>query len=352
MRRLFRVLALVLTLMIMLPPGLLPLAAQEASPVATPATQGDPLIRATEWLKTQQAPDGGFIGFSGASDPGTTADAVLALAAAGQRGVPVDLTAAVDYLRANAERYADTGAGQAAKLVLALVAAGSNPRDINGFDAVNAMDDDLDEESGVYGFGVYDTCLALLAEVATGDQWDEQSIEALQVRQIADGSWAYDGTTDPGAGDSNTTAICVQALVAAGETDSDLVMKGLEYFMAIQRPQGFPFQLVAGSMPDANSTSLVIQALIAAGQDPTSQEWQNVLMSLTSFQNSSGAFRYMAEPPDDNLYATLQAIPALAGLAFPILPGADGASQASPVSAASPVAAVLPTARREAPWAA
>src|SRR3712207_7726676 len=42
----------------------------------------------------------------------------------------------------------------------------------------------------------------------------------------------------------------------------------------------------------------------------------NVLMSLTSFQNPSGAFRYMAEPPDDNLYATLQAIPALAGLAF------------------------------------
>jgi hypothetical protein len=38
--------------------------------------------------------------------------------------------------------------------------------------------------------------------------------------------------------------------------------------------------------------------------------------ALLTFQNASGAFRYMNEPPDDNLYATLQAIPAIAAMAY------------------------------------
>jgi hypothetical protein len=50
---------------------------------------------------------------------------------------------------------------------------------------------------------------------------------------------------------------------------------------------------------------------------------------LQSFQNPTGAFRYMADQPDDNLYATLQALPALAGIAWPIVPAAD----ATPIAA-------------------
>ena len=298
--------------------------AQDATPGASPAaspTTGDPVQRAVTYLTVQQAADGGFLGFSGTSDPGTTADAVLALVAAGKTGVPVDVTAAVGYLTANGEAYALTGAGQAAKLVLALSSAGADPRAVAGFDAVATIVAGQNAESGVYGTGVYDHCLAMLALVQAGEPFadPDQTFEALRARQIPDGSWSFDGTATAGAGDSNTTAICIQALVAAGLSDDDMVVNGVGYLRSIQLPQGFPFQPGSGALADANSTGIAIQALIAVGEDPSSEAWQNVGGSLLLFQNPSGAFRYTMEPPDDNLFATLQALPAIAGQPYPIL---------------------------------
>jgi hypothetical protein len=300
--------------------------AQDATPGASPAaspTTGDPVLRAVAYLQSQQAADGGFLGFSGTGDPGVTADAVLALVAAGKAGVPVDVSAAVAFLTANGEAYALTGAGQAAKLVLALSAAGANPRDVGGFDAVATIVAGQDADSGVYGTGVYDHCLAMLSLVQAREPFadPEQTFEALRARQIPDGSWSFDGTATAGAGDSNTTAICIQALVAAGLAEDDMVQGGVDYLRSIQLPQGFPFQPGSGAVADANSTGIVVQALIAVGEDPSSEAWQNVGGSLLLFQNPSGAFRYTMEPPDDNLFATLQALPAIAGQAYPIAAG-------------------------------
>ncbi|HKG24963.1 MAG TPA: hypothetical protein VKB09_04900 [Thermomicrobiales bacterium] len=93
---------------------------------ATPAS-GSSVANAAAWLQSQQRDDGGFPGFSGESDAGTTVDAVLALAAAGHAGVPIDLMKAVRFLEENALVYTQTGPGQAAKLVLAIVAGGGDP---------------------------------------------------------------------------------------------------------------------------------------------------------------------------------------------------------------------------------
>ena len=294
-------------------------AAQDATPAASP-TAASPIALAVGYIQSQQAADGGFLGFSGTSDPGATADAVLALVAAGKTGLSVDVTAAVAYLTANAQAYALTGAGQAAKLVLAMSAAGGNPRDLSGFDAVATIVAGQDGESGVYGTGVYDHCLAMLALMQAGETFadPDQTFEALRARQIPDGSWSFDGTATAGAGDSNTTGICIQALVAAGMAEDDMVLDGVEYLRSIQLPQGFPFQPGSGATADANSTGIVVQALIAVGEDPSSEAWQNVGGSLVLFQNPSGAFRYTMEPPDDNLFATLQAVPAVAGVALPM----------------------------------
>lgn len=293
--------------------------AQDATPEASP-TAGSPIELAAVYIQSQQAADGGFLGFSGTSDPGATTDAILALVAAGKAGVAVDVTVAVAYLTANAEAYALTGAGQAAKLILAIAAAEGNPRDIGGFDAVAPIVAGQDAESGVYGTGVYDHCLAMLALVQAGEPFadPEQTFEALRARQIPDGSWSFDGTATAGAGDSNTTGICIQVLVAAGMAEDDMVLDAVEYLRSIQLPQGFPFQPGSGAVADANSTGLVIQALVAVGEDPSSESWQNASGSLLRFQNPSGAFRYTMETPDDNLFATLQAVPAVAGVALPI----------------------------------
>ncbi len=69
---------------------------------------------------------------------------------------------------------------------------------------------------------------------------------------------------------------------------------------------------------DANSTALVVQALIATGEDPSSQNWGNAMAALLRFQTGGGGFRYLDGDTEANLFATVQAMPALAGLPLPI----------------------------------
>jgi hypothetical protein len=300
-----------------------PLAiAQEATPSASPIA-GDPVQAAANWLVSQQGADGSYPGFDGQPDPGATADAVLALAAAKEAGADADLSAPVAYLEANALVFAQQGPGQAAKLALAIVAAGGNPRDVATVDPISLITRSADPDTGLFGFGVFDHGLIVLAHVAANEPVPETAIEALRATQIADGSWAFDGTTDAGAGDSNTTAIVIQALVAAGFGDDPMVESALGYLHTVQAENGgFPYQPADPIVADGNSTALVVQAIIAAGEDPASAGWNNAAGALATFQNPSGAFRYTDAEPGDNFFATVQALPAVAGLPLPILPAA------------------------------
>jgi squalene cyclase len=289
---------------------------------ATPGTPVDAtaaLARSVEWVSSQQQADGGWIGFSGVSDVGATIDAVIAIAAARNAGVETDLDSATAFLEANGKAYAEAGAGQAAKLVLAAVALGQDPTSFAGLDSVDLMLDGFNASTDMYGTGMYDTALVSLALGAIGNDPPDIVLNAMRDKQIADGSWAFDGTTTAGNGDTNTTAVIIQALVATKHTEGDLILHGIEYLQRSQLPQGFAFQPGPGALPDANSTALVVQALIAAGEDPTAQEWQNVAGSLLAFQNENGSFSYQLEQRDDNLFATVQAIPAIAGQALPVM---------------------------------
>ena len=287
----------------------------QATPVAGSAAA---LEASVGWLQSQQADDGGWVGFSGTSDVGVTIDAVLALVAASNRGVPVDLAAARDFILANGVEYAGNGTGAAAKLVMAAVALGLDPTGFNGENLIEELESGFNGQTNLYGLGIYDHALFILAMAAAGQELPEGTIEAVAGTQLEEGSWAFDGTKIVGNGDTNTTAIVIQALVAANRTEGDLIMHGLEYLAGVARPEGFSFQPGPGAIADANSTALVVQALIAAGEDPAGQEWQNGAGALLAFQNESGAFSYQLDPRDENLYATVQAIPAIADHPFPV----------------------------------
>ena len=334
-----------------------PVLAQDATPAAAPTPTPDPLRepleRAVEYLLAQQAEDGGFVGFAGTADPGTTADAVVALKAAGFRGITVDpaITAALVYLEPQAAAYAAIGPGQAAKLALAAVAAGRDPAAFGGVDLLAAATAPLATPTagtptatpaipGGYGTGIFDHALVMLALAAVHRPVPPEAIAALRATQLADGSWAFDGSTEPGAGDSNTTALVVQALVASGNGTDPMVAAALDYLRAVQTVTGqFAFQATEPLVADANSTALAVQAIVATGQDPTSpDDWRNAVRGLAAFQNVSGAFRYQDAEPADNLLATLQAIPALAGIPLPVgvaceEEAADAAPGATPVIA-------------------
>ena len=167
-----------------------------------------------------------------------------------------------------------------------------------------------------------------------------ETIAFITDAQQEGGGWAWDGSAETTA-DTNTTAFAVQALIAGGEaSDSDAVSAALTYYEGIQNDDGgWPYQSPSdfGTATDANSTAVTIQAILASGQDPAGEAWTSSegnmpIPALEELQNESGAFAWQAAMPDDNLLATVQALPALAGKPFPLATMHVGDAEAPPAT--------------------
>jgi hypothetical protein len=311
---------LLLLMMLTLPIGLggaRAAVAQESSPAASPVAGGTGLEGAIAWLQSQQQPDGSFLGFSGEPDAGVTVDALLAFAAAERAGLDTgeSVDTAVTFLESSdvALVYAQTGPGQSAKLVIALAAIGMDPKDFATVNPLSIVEFGISADTGLYGTGVYDHALAILAFAAAGSDVPSDAIDALAATQAENGGWAFDASTDPAAADSNTTAMVIQALIASGNGESELVSSGMDFLESTWTDAGAAYSPAEGTPADANSTALVIQAYTATGADVVDRR-----ETLLTFQNPDGSFYYMADDSSPNLFATLQAIPALAGAVLPI----------------------------------
>lgn len=309
-RRIVQILVLLLTLL----------------PVATTHAQGaDPALQASlDYIRTQQAVDGTFAGFGA----GSTADAVIALvtASVGPAGFTNGGASALDGLTKLAPEAAKD-AGVAGKFVLAALLAGQNPRTFGGTDLVATIEQSLDSATGRYGKDVTTHALALLALHAANAPINAATVGALETLQLPDGGWSFDGTAVTGS-DTNTTAIALQALVAAAPTSAARA-KGIAYLHTQQNADGgFPYSQASqfGNASDANSTALSIQAIVASGEDMAgwTKEGATPHARLLAFKNASGAFRFQDQPPDDNQLATYQAIPALLGMTFVVTATSSG----------------------------
>jgi LPXTG-motif cell wall-anchored protein len=301
------------------------------APAGAQTAGGEPLARALAWVQSQQQPDGGFPGFSA----GETADAVVGLVAAGvdPNGVLREGNSPVSFLGNQAASYATRSTGAAAKLTLAVVAAGKDPRAFGGVDLPAEIGKGYSPATGQYGADVTGHCLALLAVRSVGAAAPPAAIARLGALQNADGGWSFDGQAASGS-DTNTTSLCAQALVAHGAD----AQRALGYLKSQQNADGgFPYSKTSsfGSDTDANSTALVIEALAALGQDTATAR-----QALVALQNSSGAFRYQASQPDDNVLATYQALLGLSNRPQPVasvsVPGAQEAI--APTTPAAPAA--------------
>lgn len=309
---------------------MLPSVAFTAAPAAAPSAG---VAEAVSWLQSQQGQDGGFSnGVSDGSDLPTTADAVVALVSAGE--IPSRQTSGghspMDYLAEAAGQLGPADAGKVAKLVLAVRAAGGTAYDFAGQDWVKMLQRGWDPGSGLYANDVYSGALVLLALHAAGAGIEGQAVNGLLRYRLADGSFSFNGDPTPGSGDSNTTALVLQALVAAG-AGSDSLAPSLTYFRAKQNPDGgWTYQKPSpyGEATDANSTALVLQALVAAGESP--EDWGDPVQILLGLQSDDGGLAFNADTPGVNLLATIQAIPALVGVSLARLPrvspsaGSDG----------------------------
>jgi len=305
---------------------------------ALPAWAGDPIETGLDYLAAQQQADGGFTnGFSEGSDLGTTCDAVLAIAAGGQDAsawVSDDGNSPLDYLHAQVAAGAVETLGLEAKVVLALLATGQDPASFAGSDLIAELGAAYDGTTGSYGGNVFEQALAMLALASAGEPVPPEAAGYLLDEQRDDGAWALFGGTED-VGDTNTTALAVQALWATGHGDE--LGDALAYLHAVQNDDGgFPYQNPSdyGTDTDANSTALVLQALLAAGEslDDWAPGGDGPLDALTAlYDPDSGGFLWQAAVPGPNVLATAQAIPALAGYTFVDLPRVEAASSPEPV---------------------
>lgn len=287
----------------------------------------DSAAAAAGWLLDQRLDDGAFPGFTGEGDPGLTVDAVLALSAA---GMVDELDQSLAYLEGEALVFAQIGPGSAAKLALALAAAGRNPHDFATVNPLSIVEHAA--AGGEIGFGPYDHALGLLALAAGGSEIPDQAIDVVFDTQSEAYGWSFDGSSAEGAADSNTTALMIQAAYAAGIGDDERIAAALDWLVSLQADDGgMPYH--AGEPSDANSTALAIQALIAAGQETHETVRTELQETLVAFQNENGSISWLLDPRDENIFSTVQVIPALVGAILPVHVGTVSGEIASQVAA-------------------
>jgi hypothetical protein len=194
--------------------------------------------------------------------------------------------------------------------------------------------------------GAFRQSLGILAEVAAGVH-DTAAIGWLVKQQCADGGWtayradlskpcpATNLTTFTGE-DSNSTALAIEALHAAGVTPAH---DPLPFLHGLQDSDG-GFPLIAGNGTDPNSTGLVLQALAAVGQDPTAAAWTagghtpvDALMSFWNFCTGGFASPYSSGFSD--LIATVQAVWGAEAKPFPFT-ASPAATHSDPACSGGP----------------
>lgn len=278
-----------------------------------PVYPADPVLAANKalgWLQKQQSNTDG--GYGGAN---SSVDTALAISA---NNIPAkdwkrntNAPSLATFLKQNARKYSKMDASSAGKLALGLtsvrVCFQKNTRLPEAY---------YDSGTGVYKEGAGHQSFAILGTAAL-DSVPANAVQYLKSLQQPNGGFEWQPTWGT---DTNSTALAVQALVAAGEPlNSTAVTNALAYLDAAQNDDGgFPYDpdstLITTS--DANSTAWVIQALTATGEDPFGSEWtQNgtPIAFLQSLQLPNGSFQWQAGTGTTNLLSTQQAIIALMG---------------------------------------
>jgi hypothetical protein len=280
-------------------------------------------LRALDWLRSQQSAATGGYG----DGLGGSLEVMLALGANRERIADWRPSAAEvagsrslhDFVRLRATRHSRQAVAEAGKLAVAAVAAGGcrTPRSLAPSAYYSETLGAYAPDSGFNAWGILGT-LALSQAVPPG------AVEALAAQQGADGGWEWQA----GFGaDTNTTALAVQTLIAAGyDVTSTQVVSGLAFIKAGQQGDGgFVYDPAAPEYgADANSTAYALMAIHAAGEDPRADAWtvegNSAVDFLLGLQAPDGSLEWQAGS-GPNLLATAQAVTALLGETYPLRVG-------------------------------
>jgi hypothetical protein len=258
-------------------------------------------LEGSSYVVSQQRASGAICAFSCV---GSTADAIESLVAA--QTAPRAVRNALSYLRGQVERGHAGGVGLRAKIVMAAVAGGADPRSFGGTNLVAAIRA-AEGDNGRFGSAaVFDQALAILALRAAGVDASTPALHWLASAQCDDGGWQYDepasaddnqhclSTVDPGGdfftSDSNTTSLAVQVLRTGSR-----VNHALSFLTTLRDGSAGWGYSQCCTTTDTNSTAMVIQAYVAAGVAVPSGGFA----ALRELQLACGAWPYQGDGSAD-----------------------------------------------------
>jgi hypothetical protein len=301
------------------------------------------LDRGGDWVLSQFDATGTMPGFDPAyPDTGNAVLGVADLAALG-KGQATAATR-LSRLESDFEDYVDQGDGDRpgalARVIMAVVAAGGNPRSFGGTDLVARLEA-TEQPNGLFGtqYPNFDAAfrqglaLAALSLVTprpasitpgAGQTIDDvPAVAWLRSQQCTDGSWLMyrastvgDCVEDPANftyKDSNGSALAVLGLEAVGATAA---VDPAGWFDAVRGNDGGWGSSPSGptQVSDADSTGLVIAALKSLGDtpDPTATAaLRSLQLDDSAPAADQGAFEWRPDVPGANRLATLDAITGL-----------------------------------------
>lgn len=314
--------------------------------------------RALQWLQCTQQQSNGQIG-SGGNPIARSSEVALGLAAAGQdaSAMKTGAVSLADYLKT----AVSTDVGTNGELLLARASqphAGPMTEVIEQLKAAKGT-------NGEYGADLFSDALAILGLRAADQMVGDDAVAFLEGKQNpTDHGWSFDNAGQFGS-DSNTTALVLQALTAAGVNQNDVhVTNGFQFMSSQFVGGGFTFQADPtkaasdpSNTPDANSDELAIEAIVGAALQ-ADEHWAPRLQAaendLAGRQIASGADAG-ALSGYSKLFATTYAPAAfllrpltISGLADTkvSLLACPAASTASPTRSPTPSATVAATAPR------
>lgn len=261
----------------------------------------DPVNRAVAYLKSKPA------------NPWTT----MALVAAGEPNVSTDHLKTVDV-------------SEAVKIeapILAIAAIGHDPRTFAQENLVTKLKS-FHREGQIGDPGLLnDDIFGILALRAAGEPSTDSAVQDAKTtilnKQETNGSW----------GDTNITAVAVQALIEAGLSPTDeKITKALAWFKGTQNDDGgFPYSWPVNSYTgqpdpsDSSSSAWVAHAIRKTDQDPTSASWEkngkDAVDSLLALQQQNGSFAHSSFFTDETSFSpisTAYAVIALTGKNLPV----------------------------------
>jgi energy-coupling factor transport system substrate-specific component len=278
-----------------------------------PASAEDSAVtRATTWLEAQQRPSGGFAAADGReAGAEMTSWAMLALAAAGRN--PLDVASLgkspVDFLRSHIDEVKD--AGDVARTILALEAAGVDPRDFGGEDLVERLLAKRSQNGSYQGWPASSAYAVLALRAAGVEGATGETMAWLREVQGKDGGW---GPEPKKPSTAEITGAVLMVLTPSSKAADD----ALAYLRKGKRSNGAfaPGNNLPGN---AQATAWASQGLLAAGKDPASfGDGKSSFAYMRELQAEDGHFLQAHNTEGSPVWVTADVLVPLSGSHLPI----------------------------------